>query len=497
MVPSRLRPLAALLLLGGCTVGPDYRPPVVAVPASYAGDHDASRTASDISRWWAAFGDPVLDDLIVRAQTGNLDVRQAAARVSEARAQERVVRARGGPSVNASAQAGYTRLSENSLPAGLANLGGGGQPAGGGGGIGLPGEGFATFQAGFDASWELDLFGGQRRANEAAGARTEAAVWSARDAEVMLAAEVARTYQQYRALQRRIALADQTLAAQREQLDFARVRAKNGLVTTLDERRLQRDVEKASAMREDSLADADVHVHALGTLLGLAPAALAQELASPPTAAASAMVAIPPGLPSELLQRRPDIRAAERRLAAATADIGVATADLYPKLSLTGALQLASRSLATLLEADSLFANGAGRLSLPLIGGGKRETVALRKAQADEALLAYQAVVLGALREVEDALTRLDADRHKVEQLRASVAAAQDAADTAQVRQRNGLVPMADVLVAHQAWLADRDALAQAEAAAAQDEVALYKALGGGWDERRVNEEEQASGRGS
>jgi NodT family efflux transporter outer membrane factor (OMF) lipoprotein len=497
MVPSRLRPLAALLLLGGCTVGPDYRPPVVAVPASYAGDHDASRTASDISRWWAAFGDPVLDDLIVRAQTGNLDVRQAAARVSEARAQERVVRARGGPSVNASAQAGYTRLSENSLPAGLANLGGGGQPAGGGGGIGLPGEGFATFQAGFDASWELDLFGGQRRANEAAGARTEAAVWSARDAEVMLAAEVARTYQQYRALQRRIALADQTLAAQREQFDFARVRAKNGLVTTLDERRLQRDVEKASALREDLLADADVHVHALGTLLGLAPAALAQELASPPTAAASAMVAIPPGLPSELLQRRPDIRAAERRLAAATADIGVATADLYPKLSLTGALQLASRSLATLLEADSLFANGAGRLSLPLIGGGKRETVALRKAQADEALLAYQAVVLGALREVEDALTRLDADRHKVEQLRASVAAAQDAADTAQVRQRNGLVPMADVLVAHQAWLADRDALAQAEAAAAQDEVALYKALGGGWDERRVNEEEQASGRGN
>jgi NodT family efflux transporter outer membrane factor (OMF) lipoprotein len=467
---------------------------VVAVPASYAGDHDASRTASDISRWWAAFGDPVLDDLIVRAQTGNLDVRQAAARVSEARAQERVVRARGGPSVNASAQAGYTRLSENSLPAGLANLGGGGQP-GGGGGIGLPGESFATFQTGFDASWELDLFGGQRRANEAAGARTEAAEWSARDAEVMLAAEVARTYQQYRALQHRIALADQTLAAQREQFDFARVRAKNGLVTTLDERRLQRDVEKASALREDLLADADVHVHALGTLLGLAPAALAQELASPP--ATSATIAIPPGLPSELLRRRPDIRAAERRLAAATADIGVATADLYPKLSLTGALQLASRSLATLLEADSLFANGAGRLSLPLIGGGKRETVALRKAQADEALLAYQAVVLGALREVEDALTRLDADRHKVEQLRASVAAAQDAADTAQVRQRNGLVPMADVLVAHQAWLADRDALAQAEAAAAQDEVALYKALGGGWDERRVNEEEQASGRGN
>jgi NodT family efflux transporter outer membrane factor (OMF) lipoprotein len=496
MVPSRLRPFAALLLLGGCTVGPDYRPPAVAVPAAYTGAHGAAQPGTDVSRWWSAFGDPVLDDLIARARAGNLDVRQAAARVAEARAQERVVAARGGPSLNASAQAGYTRLSENSLPAGLANLGGGGQPGGGGSGIGLPGESFATFQAGFDAAWELDLFGGQRRANEAADARTDAAVWSARDAEVMLAAEVARTYQQYRALQRRIALADQTLASQREQLDFIRVRTKNGLVTTLDERRQQREVEKSGAARESLLADAEVHVHALGTLLGLAPAALAQELAPSPTPTPGSL-AIPPGLPSDLLRRRPDIRAAERKLAAATADIGVATADLYPKLSLTGALQLASRSLATLLEADSIFANGAGRLSLPLIGGGKRETVALRRAQSDEALLAYQAIVLGALREVEDALTRLAADRRKVEQLRASVAAAQDAADTAQVRQRNGLVPMADVLVARQAWLADRDALAQAEAAAAEDEVALYKALGGGWDERRVDLEEQASGRGS
>jgi outer membrane protein TolC len=198
-----------------------------------------------------------------------------------------------------------------------------------------------------------------------------------------------------------------------------------------------------------------------------------------------------------LLRRRPDIRAAERRLAAATADIGVATADLYPKLSLTGALQLVSRSLATLLESDSLFANGAGRLSLPLIGGGKRQTVALRRTQANKALIAYEAVIIGALRDVEDALTRLQADRRKVAELGASVAAAEDAADTAQVRQRHGLVPMTGVPEARQSWLADRDALAQAEAAAAQDEVALYKALGGGWDERRVNPEEQASGRGS
>ncbi len=488
----RFRPLAALFLLGGCTVGPNYRPPAVAVPASYSSGPSAA--ASDIGRWWAAFDDPILDDLIARAQAGNLDVRQAAARVAEARAQEAVVRAHGGPSVNADAQAGYSRLSKNALPAGLANLGGG--STGNPGPIGSPGEAFATFQAGFDASWEIDLFGGQRRADEAAAARTEAAVWNQRDAEVMLAAEVARTYQQYRALQRQIALADQTLASQRELLDFIAVRTKHGLVTTIDERRQQRTLEQAAAQRAELLAQADAHVHALGTLLGLAPAALSGQLGQAP-AVVPATIEIPPGLPSELLQRRPDIRAAERNLAAATADIGVATADLYPKLSLTGALQLASRALATLLETDSIFATGSGRLSLPLIGGGKRETVTLRQAQANEALIAYQKAVLGALRDVEDALTRLDADRRKVVDLQASAAAAQDAADTAQVRQRNGLVQMADVLQARQAWLADRDALAQAEAAAAQDEVALYKALGGGWDERRVNQEEPASGRSS
>ena len=490
----RTGPVAALLMLGACTVGPDYRPPAVAVPARYGGSPSVQASTADLQQWWTAFDDPVLNALIERAKSGNLDVRQAAARVEEARAQERVVRARGGPSLNASAQAGYTRLSENALPAGLANLGGG--QAGGGSPIGLPGEDFATFQVGFDASWEIDLFGGQRRADEAAAARTEAAEWSQRDAEVTLAAEVARTYLQFRALQRRIALADATLASKREALEFVKVRTAHGLVTTVDERRQQQDIEHLAAQREDLLAETNARVHALGTLLGLAPTALDVEL-SQPGAPGPAIVDVPAGLPSELLRRRPDIRAAERRLAAATADVGVATADLYPKLSLTGALQLVSRSLATLLESDSLFANAAGRLSAPLVGGGKRETVALRQTQANEALIAYEAAIVGALRDVEDALTRLDADRRRIAELRDSAAAAQDAADTAQVRQRHGLVPMTEVLEAHQSWLADRDALAQAEAAAAQDEIALYKALGGGWDERRVNEEEPAHGRGS
>jgi NodT family efflux transporter outer membrane factor (OMF) lipoprotein len=496
MALRRHASVAALLLLGGCTVGPDYRPPAVALPASYGADAAAAPGNADLGQWWRAFGDPMLNALIERARSGNLDVRQAAARVEEARAQERVVRARGGPALNAGAQAGYTRLSNNALPAGLANLGGGGGQSGAGSPIGLPGEDFATFQTGFDASWEIDLFGGQRRAREAAAARTEAALWSQRDAEVMLAAEVARTYLQVRSLKRRIALADATLAAKHQALDFIETRARHGLVNSVDARRQQQEIERTAAAREDLLAQINAHIHALGTLLGLAPTALDVELSRAPAGPPSA-IEIPVGLPSELLRRRPDVRAAERRLAAATADIGVATADLYPKHSLTGALQLVSRSLAALLESDSLFANAAGRVSAPLLGGAGRATVALRRTQANGALIAYEGAVMSSLRDVEDALTRLDADRQKVVVLRRSVEAARDAAGTAEVRQRNGLVPMADVLQARQSWLADQDALTQAEAAAAQDEVALYKALGGGWDDRRGNDEETARGRGS
>lgn len=493
----RAGPLVLLALLAGCTVGPSYRAPAVSVPATYSSDQRHASSTADLAQWWTAFHDPTLDSLVARALAGNLDVQQASVRVRQARAQELVTRGSGGPQVNASAQAGYTRLSKNSLPSGLANLGNLNPGQSGGTGLGLPGEGFTTFQVGFDASWEIDLFGGQRRANEAAHARTEAAIWSERDAQVMLAAEVANTYQQYRALQRRLALADETIASKRELLDFVRVRTAKGLVTTLDERGEQRELEQLAAQREDLAAQADARVHALGTLLGLAPTALSAELAAARTGG-PALIDVPPGLPSDLLRRRPDIRAAERQLAAATADVGVAAADLYPKLSLTGALQLASRALSTLLESDSILANGAGRLSVPLLGGGKRATVRLREAQADEALLAYQSDVLTALRDVEDALTRLDAGRRRVEHLRAAVATAEDAVDTNAVRYRNGLVPFTDVLQARQTWLSERDSLAQAEAGTAQDVVALYKALGGGWDDQRMPaEEETVSGRGS
>ncbi|HEY1751814.1 MAG TPA: efflux transporter outer membrane subunit [Caulobacteraceae bacterium] len=486
-----------LALVGGCTVGPRYSPPTTPVPPSFSGGPSAA--APDMADWWRAFDDPVLDDLVTRALASNLDVQQAVARIEQAREQERITRGGQGPQVNASAQGSQTTLSKNSLPSALAGLfsGGSGQPSSSGPGIGLPGETFTIYQLGFDASWELDPFGGQRRANEANRAQTEAAVWSARDADVTLTAEVANTYEQYRALQRRLALANEVLAGDREAIALAKARASNGLDDDANLQQQTRAAEQAAAQRTDLAAQADVRIHALGTLLAVAPNELAAELSQPP-AGAPVLVDVPPGLPSELLQRRPDLRAAERRAAAATAEVGVATADLYPKISLTGALALASRSLSTILESQSLQDNVSGAVSIPVFNRGRlHAAVRQRQSQADEVIFAYRKSVLTALQDVEDALIRLRADRLRLTDLRASALAAQDQADSAAVRYHNGLTAAADVLAARQTWRTDADAEVQAEATAAQDMVALYKALGGGWDERRSNQGDEARARGS
>jgi len=488
--------LAALAGLCGCAA-PLPAPPGAArldLPAAFASDH-APGEAGELAAWWAAFDDPTLTSLVSRALAANLDVRQAAARVREARLQQRIVRGGQGPRLDASAGATAARLSKNALPSALAGLASGGSGSGGsGGGLGLPGETFKTFQAGFDASWELDLFGGDARTNEAAQARADAALWSRRDAEVILAAEVADTWLHERSLQRRIALADATLATRRDLLAFAEVRARHGLAADTEALRQRQAIRQASAQREDLAAQADADRHALALLLGLAPTAPAADLPQPDQRAA-APLDVPPGLPSELLERRPDIRAAERTLAAAMADIGAAQADLYPRISLTGALQMASRSLSTLVDADSRQDNLGGKVVFPLLGRDRlHATVDLRQAQADEAAIAWRKTVLQALREVEDALTRLDADRRRTHDLRDAAQAAQDAADSAGVAYRHGLSAAADMLSAREAQLAAEDAALQAEAATAHDAVALYKALGGGWDARRTLDDKDDTG---
>jgi len=481
---------AATAGLWGCAADPPAAPAPMSLPASFSG-HPGAGAPHDLAAWWLSFDDPVLSSLVTRALAANLDVAQAVARVREARLQERIVRGGQGPQVNASGSGSASRLSRNALPSALANLGSAGSGGSGSNpGLGLAGETFRTWQAGFDASWELDLSGGDARADEAAHARTQAALWSRRDADVVLVAEVADTYLRCRSLQRRLALSDEALASQRESLAFAQVRARHGLTDDAEVARARQSVQQAAARREELVAQAGASLHALGLLLGLAPTALQGELAAPGTRPLL-RPDVPPGLPSDLLERRPDIRAAEHQAGAALADIGVARADLYPRISLTGALQLASRSLSTLVDADSLQGNAGARLVFPLLGRDRlHATVDLRQAQADAAALAWRQAVLRALRDVEDALTRLDADRRRADALAQAADAARDAADTAGVARRHGLEPATDLLTARQALLAAQDAALQGEAAAAQDVVALYKALGGGWDERRHPEDE-------
>ena len=418
----------------------------------------------------------MLDRLVVDALAANLDLRQSVQRVEQARSQAQILGAADRPLVSTTAQASRTRLSRTTAFTALSDTAGMPVP-------GRPGARFDSYQLGFDASWELDLFGRNRRAIEAAQARTEAAIWSQRDAEVILTAEVARAYLNYRALDQRIAIADQLLAVRSEALSFHQVRRRNGLTSTLDERAAERDIAAAEASHQDLIAQRTAQAHALAVLLARPPLALTTELE-----AASSLTRtprdIPVGLPSELLLRRPDLRAAERDLAAATADIGAA-ADLYPSFSLTGTVDLVSGSLSKLLSSASFQPAVTAGLIAPLLDGGRRRaTVDLKQSQAQQALLAYQGAVLAALKDVEDALTRLSADHSRDDQLSAAEAAARDALATIRVQRNAGLAAELNVLAAQTVLLNATDALIQARAATDQDTVALYKALGGGWSAR-------------
>jgi NodT family efflux transporter outer membrane factor (OMF) lipoprotein len=472
-----LPPAAGLALLAGCTVGPDYHPPAVAVPAQFErGDAEAAASA-DLAQWWQGWDDPLLNALVARGVAANLDLGQAAARVRQARWQITIAGASGRPQLSVQAEPSYTRLSRNSQIGAIASQGGGLA------GAGLPGTDFDSYRAGFDASWEIDLFGGVRRSVEAARARADASEWSRRDARILIVSEIADGYFHLRSLDARIAIADADLAAQHELLDFISTRLHAGLVSTLDARRQEQAIAAATAARATLAAERETQLHALGLLLGGMPADLASALAASPTPPAVRPTIIA-GLPSDLLRRRPDIRAAERMLAAASADIGVAVADRFPKLTLTGTAELVSTALASLFTGDSLQLMGAANLSLPLLDGGRaRATVHLREDAYREAELAYRATVLAALRDVEDALSRHAADRDRLTALAAADVAARDALDTARVKYRAGLIDFLDVRTAEATSLDAADSLAKARVAVDQDMVALYKSLGGGWSE--------------
>jgi len=483
--------ICLVLVFGGCEVGRDYHTPSVGTPDRYAEVLPAQNiAATDIRSWWRYFHDPELDALIERGLSANLDMQLAASRIRQARYHEREVHAQAFPSVDADAGATRTRLSRNSISLGGLDLGGANSSGTSTSGtssssvpaLGIPGTEFNTFQLGFDMSWELDLFGKARRTAEAATADTEVLVWSLRDTWVSLAAEIAETYFQLRAAQQRVAVRLAQTTRERREVELLRAKVAGKLATSLD---VQQELSQL-ALSESQLpplqADVQVHVHALGVLLGQTPESLVAEMAAdglpltePP--------AIPVGLPSELLQRRPDLRAAERRLAEASAKTGEATADLYPRITLTASPALISTALSNLLSAGSINASFGGSLDWNVFDAGKRRA-ALHEADESErqSLLSYQKAVLVALQEVEDALSHLAAESAETNHLEQSYSAAQRAQTIAEAQYRAGIAPLTTVLSAEANQLDAQDRLIVARADDSKDTVALYKALGGGWE---------------
>lgn len=466
----------AASLLSGCTVGPDYVAPKTAMPASYTeqvnvarGSGSTAATATDATdAWWKNFGDPVLDKLEDQALQSAPDLAVAEARVREARALRGVAGAALYPQVDAGAAYDRTHGSAN-VPIGV--------PPGGLG----PGIDGNLWQAGFDASWEIDVFGGTRRSIEAANASYQAAVEERRDVVLTLLAEISRNYIELRGAQRRLVVAQDNLAIQQDALTLTRSQFDAGLASRLDVLRAQAQVSDTQSAIPDLETDRRAAIYRIGALVGRPPEDLLAEL-NPSQAIPSPVNDVPVGLPSDLLKRRPDIRAAERRLAAANARIGIAQADLYPHFSLTGVAGLESLDASTFLSAPSRYLSIGPSITWLVFDAGKvRFTIQAEHARTDAAASSYQRSVLNALRDVETALVSYGQSRIRRVQLAAEVAADRDAVTVATRLYSQGLADFLAVLDAERSLYAADDKLAQTDRDTDLALVTLYKSLGGGW----------------
>ena len=461
--------LAAVFLACGCAVGPNYAPPVTQTPAAWTIDQEGGITAQplEVVTWWELLSDSMLNSLIQRAVEANYDLRIAQARVREARAQRAVVAGGRWPEVDAFGSYTRSRRSENSF--------------GGGGEFGPQGQDVDLFQTGFDAAWELDVFGRVRRSVEAADAEFGAAIEDRRDVLVTLLAEVARNYVETRDAQRRLEIANNNIESQRETLQISEARYNAGLVSELDvaQARAQLATTRSQVpVLETALRQS---MYALAVLLAREPGALIDELAAPgPIPSSPAQV--PVGLPSDLLRRRPDIRAAERQLAAATARIGVATADLFPRFLLTGSISLAAEDAALLFNGSSLAYSFGPSVSWPVFAGGSiRANIQVQNAVQEQALAQYERTVLLSLADVENSLVAFWKQQSRREALTEAVAANRRAVELANELYSRGVGDFLNVLESQRSLYLVEDQLAQSERDVTSAYIALYKALGGGW----------------
>jgi NodT family efflux transporter outer membrane factor (OMF) lipoprotein len=483
---------ASLLLISGCTLGPDFMPPAGIAPTSWSAvpsEHIASvPVAAPIDpSWWNVFHDRELTALEERVAAQNLDVQAATIRLAESRAQLGIVAASALPTLQSDASYQRQKASDNGVFSGLATIAAGSGASGAAGATagGVKGAvlgAFDTFQVGFDASWELDLWGKVRRSIEAADANVTASAEARRDTLLSSLAEVARDYLQLRGVQERLQIAHDNVKSAQQSLDLTRQRAVGGVTTDLDVANASAQVSTFSALIPSLEAQERQLVNALSLLLGQPPQALKDELAT-----AQPVPPVPPrvpvGLPSELARRRPDIRQAEAQLHAATATIGVAQANFYPSVTLTGSVGVQALEAWKMFDLNSrLYALGPS-ISIPIFEGGRlKATLTLREDQQKEAAIAYQKTVLNAWHEVDNGLTAYDAEQRRRDQLTEAVAQNQRALSLALTRYEQGVADFLQVLDVQRSLLATQELLADATTTIDTDLVAIYKALGGGWE---------------
>ena len=452
---------AVICMLAGCrAVGPDYEAAEWRDPRfDDLSDHEGTQISlEEVASWWHVFDDPVLANLVESALANNLTLAASLAQVREARARLGVSRAGLLPNVDASGAMSRYQNSDNA---------------------GLPGDG-NTYRAGFDARWELDVFGRTRRSIEAAQADFEASCATFENVWVVVAAETANAYVEYQELQKRLEVAESNLELQSNTLEILSSRAKAGIGDDLAVEQARYNLERTRATIPGILNGMDQALNALAVLTGTMPGELRVEMGNPEKVL-SAPIRTVKGIPAVALRKRPDVRAAERRLAARCASIGVAEADLYPTFALGGSIGLESLDSGTFFEGGSHYYSLGPSVSWPIFHGGSiRANIEIQKALHEQAFINYEATVLDSVKELRNMLSAYVHEYDRLDALQKAAQAARDAVDIAQDKYRQGLSDFNSVLDAQRSLLTYEELVVLSRGAIARDLIGIYKALGGG-----------------
>ena len=480
--------LASLLFIGCAIVGPDYTREEPDAPQAWHSDLEGGLRAEKLNHetlthWWTTLNDNELNGLIARAVTSNLDFKNAQARVREARSLRGISRASLFPTLDGDASVSRYRSSENSITG-----------IGGENGIAGIGDENDLYEVGFDAGWELDIFGGIRRSVEAAQADLEASQENLNDVLVSLMAEVALNYVELRTYQTRLVQTKANIKSQLHTYELNQSRFDAGIINELPVQQSLYNLERTRSHISTLHIGLEAAKNRLAVLLGQRPGSLTKEL-SKEKAIPVVPSTVAVGIPAETLRHRPDIRRAERNLAAQTARIGVATADLYPKFHLLGTVGLESLSSGDFFDSASrVWRIGPGVSWNIFQGGAIRQNIEVQNARQEQALISYEMALLNALEEVENALVAYAREQQRMESLHAATAAAKSAAQLAEDQFQAGLVDFSNVLDAQRAQINFEDELAQSEGTVTANLIRLYKALGGGWvaeiKEQKITEKE-------